>query len=87
MCFIVWNQLKYQYKDSKSWSLTVFSPIANYYFDKGDKISIKTPCFDEWQTFVSNNTALPVLANKITHFKYESSTENAFELLHLLKIS
>lgn len=80
-----WNQLKYQYKDSKSWSLTVFSPIANYYFDKGDKISIKTPCFDEWQTFVSNNTALPVLANKITHFKYESSTENAFELLHLLQ--
>lgn len=80
-----WNQFKYQYDNVKSWSLTIFQPIASHYFDKGDKMSIKTARFDAWQTYLANNTALPILANKIAHFTYESAIYDTFGLLKLLQ--
>ncbi|MBE9578342.1 hypothetical protein [Moraxella lacunata] len=80
-----WNQFRHQYENTSSWSLTTLSSIATYYFDVGDKTSIKTHLFDEWQTYLSNHTALPVLANKIANFTYESAIADTFDLLHLLK--
>lgn len=80
-----WKQIKHRYDSLNSWALAVFTPVANHYFDEGDKVFIKTPYFDEWQTYISNNTALPVLANKIANFSYEPSIKDTFDLLHLLQ--
>lgn len=80
-----WTQLELTQQEYKSWSLAIFKPLVKYYFDKGDKVSIQTQKFNEWQTSISNNSSLPALACKFAQFEYGEDINETFHLLDTLK--
>lgn len=80
-----WTQVESRYQHKKSWALTLFAPLSEFFFDKGDKLTIRTPKFDEWQSFIADNTAIPIIANKIVNFKFSDRIDNTYERLSFLE--
>lgn len=81
-----WMQLESCYRQKKSWALTLFKPLSEFYFDRGDKLTIQTTKFDEWQSFIADNNAIPIIAYKISNFKYGECIDNIFERLGFLEV-
>ena len=58
-----WEQLMKRSKDSKSLTRSLLGQVARFHFDScNSRLSVRLEKFDQWQSWISNQSGLPVIA-------------------------
>ncbi|GAD02665.1 hypothetical protein AALB_2745 [Agarivorans albus MKT 106] len=60
-----WLQLDKRQQESGSLTRALLGQVARYHFEPSGKLAVKLKKFDEWQTWIANQSGLPVIAYQL----------------------
>lgn len=78
-----WDNLLARKKKEKGWCNALLGQVARYHFvDDPRRIAVKSLKFDEWQSWISNQSGLPVIAYQLS----QNLAQHYFEKPHDLYV-
>lgn len=81
-----WINFSQRKKEESGWCNAILSQAARYHFvDDSRRLAIKSSKFDQWQSWIANQTGLPVIAYQLTKQLDNTYFENPNELYTEIK--
>jgi len=81
-----WQNFEQRKKDDGFWSLALLAQAARFHFDSDTRrLAIQSIKFDSWQSWISKQSGLPVIAYQLNEILDQSSFENDSTLENALK--
>lgn len=81
-----WRNIEKRKEEEGGWSNALLGQAARYHFEQDDRrLAIKSDKFNQWQSWIANQTGLPVIAYQLTQQLHSSVINNSFQMLDEIK--
>ncbi|WDE04644.1 hypothetical protein SG34_025485 [Thalassomonas viridans] len=81
-----WRNIERRKTEEGGWSNALLGQAARYHFEQDDRrLAIQSSKFDQWQSWIANQTGLPVIAYQITQQLHSSVINDQFLMLGEIK--